>query len=723
MSFRIQTHLLIYSLCILSIFAQEELGECIFERYPSAEGNPEALIDGSFESYRPLAQSIFSQAGLEAVASPGCVCTRTGTPPIEVIDLTDSFGYDDVTCADTCAVTKPQLGFLEGSNQYVTGSLNRANNRTTLVYVTFDATISSDFPNIRFHLGLSTPAPEDFVIQVAPTFNFLPGNPLLVLGAGGIPLNTTDCLGTKWSRYTISLLPMISDPAFNSLKGTGVAITFSLGPGVYAAIDNVEFVGPAITNETVRQILDPTRVSQSLPDIEFSFLGVEPLDQVVSVAVILTFIVAVVVTLLLLTGRHIHHSTVKVFGLFWIVASALFSIYAVIEYVEFVRQLNALNSQANDIIREVRGIVQTPGFDPRQLQFANNGTAVLGAFVNAIPSFSRAAMENVVTFNENSSPRCNQSRISSGVCFDTADAYYSSIDPNPVPLLSDFRNFSLLEGTVFVSLTHFLRPLLSSLSMDLIVTVVLVVVLLLNWNSTAKRVAEAILCFGNLIIALVILYIAVTEPVRYEIDMNLVDFFSRGAISVQPKETFRFNGGDFVMESSGFGVNQVCFNDTFQGQVIDQFSVYLQTMKLSQLDEFFPKTIGTEVETCKWNQLVTTFVDSGTICTELDCSGGVVSLIRAEALQPLQNFVNTRILFGIVLIDVFVSIVDALILIQGYLWLRQQRNALTLTAQDDKDAKVEEGGEETEVVEDGEKETEDVKETKEAIVEVKKIEL
>ena len=654
----------------------EEFGACVFEPYPSSLGNPSPPFDGSFESFRPLAQSFFEQGDFDAVVTPGCICRRDQAPEIKFIDVAGGFGYDDISCLSSCERAKTELGFLHGSDSFATAS-TRENNASDLTYIIFDGALSADYPNLRFYLGLSTTGPQDFVIRIQPLIDFGQGiDALFAIGNGGIPVNSTDCgNGIKWSRYTISMLPILSDPRFlagnSSTKGVALLVSFQLDPGVVAAIDNVEFVGPAETNETIREILEPPRLSQSIPEFGFSLLGEESLDVAITIGVFLATVFAGMLIVCLLKCERYSRQWAKLFAGFWLAASTFFSIYAVIEYGEFVAELNDLSDVSNKMVAEVQSIVRASGFDPRQLQFTNNGSAILGAFVNAIPSFSRESVERVLRVKENSEQRCLNSRISTGPCFNSADAYFASVEPDLLQGFDKFRLFSLLEGTVSVSLSHFLDPLLASLVMDLLLTVVLMVAICLHSSSVVKRVLEVFLSVVNLTIAAVILSIALSEPVRYSVEMNLVDFTSKGAIHVEPKEAFVGSSLDLLMDSKGFGVSQVCANSTIATSLVNQYSVYIQTVKLAQLEEFFPKTIGTDVETCDWSNMQVEFIGSTELCVSFDCSKGVVALVREDAARPLNNFVQTQIVLKIVLIDFLVSAVDVLILIHIYIMYRK----------------------------------------------------
>ena len=662
----------VYALCC----SCEEFDTCVFEPYPSPLGNPSPGFDGSFESFRPLAQSFFEQGDFDAVVSPGCICRRNQAAEIKFIDVAGAFNYDDISCLASCERAISELGFLDGSDSFATAN-TRANNFSELSYIIFDDTITADFPNLRFYLGLSTSGPQDFEITVRPVIDFVEGSQVFFsLGNGGTPINSTDCgNGIKWSRFTVSLLPVLSDPRFlarnSSSKGLGIFLNFRLDPGVVAALDNVEFVGPAETNVTIREILEPPRLSRSIPEYEFSFLGEASLDASISILIFISTAAAAILVCCLVKDEKSSRQFAKAFGGFWLAASTFFSIYAVIEYGEFVVELNELNDVSNGMVQEVQSIVRASGFDPRQLQFTNNGSSILGAFVNAIPSFSREAMERVLKIKENSEQQCLSSRISTGPCFNSADAYFASVDPDQLQGLERFQLFSLLEGTVAVSLSHFLDPLLASLVLDLLLTLVLVLAIWLNSKSLVKRGLEVFLAVTNLTIAAVILFIAFSEPVRYSVNMNLVDVTSKGAISVEPRDLFINNRLDLLMDSKGFGVNQVCVNSSNAGELVSRYAVYIQTLKLAQLEEFFPKTIGTDVETCDWDNMQFTFIDSTEICVAFDCSRGVVALVREDAARPLNNFAQTQIVLRIVLIDFLVSAVDVLILIHIYIMYRK----------------------------------------------------
>ena len=676
---------------------EEEFGVCAFESYPSTLGNPDPQFDGTFETYPPLAQHLWERGVYDAVPAPGCVCRRNEVSPVKYVDQFGSLeGFDDVACVAACTETKAALGFLDGSNAFLTGVYLSGGSSTTsiLSYNILNDQISAEYPNLRFYLGFSTNVSQDWTIRLRPTFQkpdsleIITGLDLLFLQGSTDPMNTTDCNGVKWSRYTISLLPLLNDPQFiaanASLKNSGLTLLMFLFPGVHAAIDNVEFVGPANNTLDVVDTLTPLKVTQDLPSSTFSLTGEDPLDAVVFISVAASVVAAVVLTVLLICRKPVPKLALKVFSAVWVVLSTLISVYAVVEYLAFVEEIDALNIQTNETVQEIRSIVRTPGFDPRQLQLVTDGVPVFGALSLAIPPLEREAWERVVTFKDNAEQSCQTSRISDGTCMDSASSYFASIELGPSASIEEVTTqSSMLQGTITASVDHYLEPLLYSLIGDLLLTLVILVVLVFSKRSALQHAVELILAGLNLFFAGFLLALALSDTVRYNPQINLVDFRTKNAISVEAKRTFTSAEGDFLVDSAGLGISNTCFSDSpGVGSVGQQFRSWITNFKQGQREEFFPLTIGTELEVCKWNNMISTFPNAlanDTLCIAFDCSEGVIALVRSETAAPFNDFVENRIVWGILLIDFLVSFVDILVMVQAALTREKTINNLENT--------------------------------------------
>lgn len=665
--------------------AQLELGICSSEKYPTSNRTP--LFDGSLESAKPLTGEMLERldSGAELF---GCVCRKD----LSAADITAYLNSvnpfnppGDSDCLRNCQEAEQRFGYPEDSDSFLTTIFNVSTNGKVLAYTIIDETITVERPNLRFNLAFDDPSPTFFTFRVFYRVGGRPGAEVMIFdGLQDNKVNTTDCGTTKWARYTIPLESVLTSPEFGavnaSLDGSVITLLVVLNLATYAAIDNVELVGPPLTNESLADLLQVQTVVTSLPNVEVSVLGATPLDAFVSVFIFLAFVLSVITTTFVLWRPESRARAVRIITSVWGVLGLVISIYALFEYVDFLGDLATLDEQSRNITREVQTIVRSSGFDSRQLPQVTNGTSVYGAFVLPLPRFEMEALQRVFVFEDGLINSCVNTRVTGQQCVDSVDEFFNVLNTSKIrSTLAPPIEALVVEGTVSTSQDHFLAALLASLIGDLVVGGVL---LFVSWRNTdesekvirIQRVLEGTITIFNLAIIVFLLVVATTEPIRFTAEINLVDPETGVGLHVLPRqELLRTSStGSFSLDSKGLGVSERCIPDSPDPNQVQEtlFQVYRIGLFDTITRELAPSTVGTNLQTCDWSNLVTVSLPDNSACSTVDCSQGILSFVREEAVSPLFNFVQTRIIFGVILIDFFISLIDIIVMLQVCVALR-----------------------------------------------------
>ena len=671
---------------------QVPVPECGISPFPSPAGNPLPSFDGSFESSKPLAQGLFDVGGTLTV---GCICKKGFQGPLKEdplggIPLLELAGLNDATCNASCVETEARLGHLPGSKSFFTAP-SGPGPRLAVFFIAGE-TLSLDRPNLQFYMAFEdgSAGTESYAFSMSYTFvEFLDSGsvnnfrvPLVQLDS----LNDTDCDSTKWARFTVSLAPLLESEDFKnvnfSLRGSLIGVTFTLDDQQVLGLDNIEFVGPPLIDQSQIDALALPELQTQLKTSELSILGQDPLDAFFTVVAIMSLVAAMTVVVLALRSDSLARAglVVRGFALGWLLVSTALTIYAVLEYFEFVLKVREFDLASQALAEEVQQVLQTPGFDPRQLGVITDGKAVYGAYSLPFPRIDRSVLETLFVVQSGSQSICMQTRLSPGSCAASVDEFYeflnstARLDESTAPL----RNWEFMtaEGIVTPSQDHFLPLVLVSLVFDIIVTLLLVAGILLsrfcNLHCTDARrkvrKLETVFTLINLGLVVALLVLALSEPIRYTVSLNLVDFRYKVGLNVEPKEELLVTDGigGLKLDTSSIGNVDACFTGTtsVKSQLI---SVYFEGLIFGTGEELYPGTVGTDRETCAWSESSAFTRGDGAACISLDCASGGLQLVQPEAVESLYNFVVSQVIFGIILVDLFISLVDVCVLLQVYI--------------------------------------------------------
>ena len=663
--------------------------ECTFSPFPSPDGNPLSTFDGSFESFKPLSREFVSVSSTLMI---GCICKKDFEGPV----LADPLNglpvggvsiLNDEVCNRSCVETADKFGFLPDSESFFSAPDGPA--PRLVAFTITGETLSVERPNLQFYLAFedASAGAESYDIRIS--HSFVEVFDSRTVNAFQIPLtetnslNDTDCGSTKWAKFSISLAGLLRQDEFAnvnfSLRTSQIAIALLLGDQQAFALDNVELVGPPLTNQSQIDVLALPELQTQLKASALSILGEEPLDSFFAVLAILSLVTALVLTGVTVASKSRERAEfiVKGFAFAWLGVSTALTIYAVVEYFDFVEEVGEFDLASQALAAEVQQILQVPGFDPRQLQVITDGQAVYGAYALPLPRIDRSQFLSVFESQSGSREACEQSRLSGGSCVDTADEFFEFL--NTTARLDEStiasRNWAVLtvEGTVTPSQEHFLPLLLASLVFDIIVTLLLVVGILLTRSCEVNcggarrksRLLEAVFTGINLCLVVALLIFALSEPIRYGVSMNLIDYRYKVGVNVVPKRELLLTDGlgGLKLDSSGIGNVDACFTGTPSVKSA-LFSLYFEGLVFGSIEELAPGTVGTDRETCAWSETTAFTRGDGAACLTLDCSSGVLQLVQPEAVEPLYNFVVSEVIFGIILVDLLISLVDVCVLFQ-----------------------------------------------------------
>lgn len=673
--------------------------ECILASYPSVDGNPDPSFDGSFETAKPLAQN---SIGLGPTTLTGCVCKKGFTGPFQspLFDgIIPAFaGLTDAACNDTCVAAEERFGYLPGSNSFMT-ALDQSTFALGATFVIVGDTLTPEFPNLRFYMAFDDVtgneaahevAIEQFYVQVFDEANevgdFVNLGRLELLSDANV--SNTDCGSSKWAQFTIPLASFLESQQFAqlnfSLRTTQLVFAIETGDQL-VAVDNIEFVGPALTNQTLIDLIAVPELQTELKSSELSVLGEDAFDAIFAVVAILSLVCALGISVFAYwsESRELVEYIIRTFALVWLFVSMALTVYAVVEYFQFIEDASEFDAAANALAEEVQQILKLDGFDPRQLRRITDGKAVYGAFSLPLPRLDRSQVEAIFENTAGGPAECEESRLSDGDCVSTLDEYFDFL--NTTARLEadtiDRRNWAAttVEGTVTPSQDHFLPLVLASLVFDIVVTGLLVFGILLARRSSTDvknvswklRAGEALFTVVNLALVVSTLVVALTEPIQYTVSMNLIDFRYKTGVNVIPKsDKLSVDGfGGLQLDSSAIGVVETCFEGDTNTK-LGLVSIFFEGFFFAIAEELSPATVGTPAESCKWSASSAFARVDGSICYSIDCSSGSLALVQQEAVETLYRFVISEVVFGIILVDLIVSFVDVCVLLQVYLFER-----------------------------------------------------
>lgn len=197
-----------------------------------------------------------------------------------------------------------------------------------------------------------------------------------------------------------------------------------------------------------------------------------------------------------------------------------------------------------------------------------------------------------------------------------------------------------------------------------------------------EKVFEAILTLSNLVFLVYLIIFSFSQPILYDVSVNLIDFRFKVGIhaQVKPKMLKTSSIGVLTVDTSALGISERCISGV--GDNVLLWSSYLAGFMFATTEELAPATVGTELETCDWNNVNVFERSDGAICSSINCDNGVLALARAESVQELYNFVVSKVFFGIVFLDVIITIVDVLVLYVTYKssgWKQDDTTKVALT--------------------------------------------
>lgn len=494
--------IVVLSALLLRANAEVTVG-CEFESYPSPLGNPDPTFDGSFESGRPWAQSGLGDFGAGSI-SFGCICRRNHKGELQDGPLDSSTiplfaNMNDAACNVSCIEAAEKFDYSPGSDSSFTmPKIIDSVSSIAGQYRILGETVTAARPNLRFNLayeGTKGVSGANFRVDI--TLFEINVNPNVSAGEAEIKastvvladldetfFNATDCSekNSKWAQVTVSFEPLLTSQEFedfgNSLKLSFTRIFYQGTVELSWAIDNVEFIGPPLANQTLVDKLSGPELEGELPKFSVSVLGDGPFDVFVSVMALL-FLFLALFGVIFISRRQDGRANIlsEYFAISWMVISTLIALYAIVQYFSFLDEARVLEARSKSLAAEVTELIRTPGFDPRNLEVVTAGASVYGAFILPIPRFDRSTLERVFSFEDGLAEKCLQTRISDGDCFDSVDAYFDFLNTTGtigVSLSSSVFESSVVEGTASPTQEHFLDLLLASLLLDIVVSAVLV---------------------------------------------------------------------------------------------------------------------------------------------------------------------------------------------------------------------------------------------------------
>ena len=353
----------------------------------------------------------------------------------------------------------------------------------------------------------------------------------------------------------------------------------------------------------------------------------------------------------------------------------MIAIFAITEYLNFVSDLARLRAQIDEYLLSLGLVLGGDTLDFRTLA-DSLGQIPVGFLALVFPPIEPEALDIAFEVSPRAKSLCEATRFTVGPCAEDLETFSQAIDA-----VGDLYVGLSVEGQVLPTEDHFIEILLISLVADVVVGAFLGSRLVIDKALTPRsrryiRLFETLLAVVNFAIVLYVLYISLTEPVRYELVLNLVEGVSNMALNIIPRDESMIlsSNGEFVVDTSSFGVVDRCFTDA------PSLVLAIFILAATQIAEVFePARADSRFETCKLNEVVWEVNDTHA-CYTVDCSSGVLPITSAEvsstarsvlkhwlnfmlqAVEPLLNFVYTRVIIGIVLIDVMISLIDLLIL-------------------------------------------------------------
>lgn len=633
-------------------------------------GSQTIPADGDLEEYDPVIGRLTRQLYLDPfVLSYVCSTSSPNRVPESFAVLVNETAVNDL-----CEQTVNDLGLLPGSTQFAHSFTADTGDFGDLSMVMLIQTFVPDpvrpflqfwingYPNttVDIEVEATFSNPNSTVFTTASRFE-------LTIAEFMISFSESDtCAASNgWRRFRVSMEPLLAvfeNTAFESRFLTD--ITFSAN-GAIAVMDNVEFVGPRLANDSFYSDRFLSIDSIQIPGLQ-SYLGGDLLDTVFfMLPVSFLFICCVLSILQCVTPIP---SLSKAFVFTWAIVGTAIAAYAILEYFNFLEALEDIDAQTQASVAQYEQVRQQ--VNNREIRTKLQGDVPFGFSRLALPKLNESTMSAIFNFPAVVDlTDCAESVRT--FCVNTADEFFQHVRSKENTTESNLR----LEATASLSQNHFLPILLSSLVLDVGTSVVQIIALLLmplvcgidpvnaakNGNMGAKvlRLIGRIVTFVGFALTATLVGFVIFDPIRYDISYNLLESTDAVRIPVTVKdglERLDSSTGKFFIDSSGLGRitrNPPTLDDVGQEPLFLSFA--------EQRDEVYSfYRANTVDQTCDWDLYESSLAE---LTYTLDCSNGIIPIVSEISVKPYLDFAYDRIIFNLVIIDICITFVDILIIL------------------------------------------------------------
>ena len=501
---------------------------------------------------------------------------------------------------------------------------------------------------------------------------------------------SVDCPGqTPWRRYDIPLAA--ADMFINeTLKGVsqewlGLQLFFSFSCAenstCFNAIDGVELVNlengvQVPPSEGIDRIAE-SKTFENLECPELQADGIE-LDTfaVASFSLIgICLLLFAFSACLEVATQKVYEGLVRGIDALWFLVSLCLAALAVVELLGFEEELDSV-AKCTEKISEAT-FNATNSFHPSELSafLATNSVSVFGSFLVVLPPYSRQDIESLFTISE--------TRVESGAlfkrfcngtltCTQDSDTYFT-LSNDSVATNGALGVYTLI-GEVTLSLDHWINLLRASFAVDIGLALVnLVLHGCIRHKGTEVGRARAYAAF-NLVSVLtsvgfttVVLYNALFNPVEYSGDFLLRRDVGRSSGVVYDDGSL----GTFVQPTLTTKDQLLSLDLSAVSEIRN--SLFTKTKELTNniaevvaagRREVSPSGLETQALTCPLVSLQLDVNESaGRFGYSLDCTDGTVPLLPQSGLEERQQFLLSRVIIGLVVVDFLITFTDSISLI------------------------------------------------------------
>lgn len=303
----------------------------------------------------------------------------------------------------------------------------------------------------------------------------------------------------------------------------------------------------------------------------------------------------------------------------------MLAIFAITEYLNFVSDLGKLRQQIDAYLTSLGVALSDDNLDVRTLA-DSLGQIPVGFLALVLPPIDPQGINEAFEVQSDAKAVCERTRFTAGPCAADFQEFAQTVET-----VGDSYVGLVVEGQVLPTEDHFIVILLISLVADVVVGAFLGCRLLIDSVLTPRsrfyiRSFETLLALANFGIVVFVLFISLTLPILYELNLNLIESVSGLAVNLKPREQFQIlsANGEFVVDTSSFGVVNRCYTDA------SSLLLAIFILAATQLAEVFePARADSRFETCKLNDVVWDLNDTHA-CLEIDCSRGVLPIASAE---------------------------------------------------------------------------------------------